>query len=699
MTSNSEKARSTYELFQYCREEGGHTEYLKRTEKAQRYYASYQWEDGDVKKRTGEGRLSFTVNEIFRTINAVRGELTNLSTDVRFDPGFGGSQEVASVLNKISDHIDRQNKSYMVDDQVRLAGLLTGRGYWDVRVNFDNNMQGTVTRKFQRSQNVVLDADVDSYDPDSWDRVFTTEIVSQDDIKNMYGRSVGADMRGWDLANWMCDEDKNLAQSLGFSTPTRQGGFDSNRSDLKQYRLINHQYREYKYKDFFVDLNTGDMSEIPENWEDEKVQYALTTYNLGHIRRKAKTVRWRVVCNDIVLHDEDSPYKHFTIVPFMPFFLDGHPVSLFDILQGPQDMLNYTVSEELLILGTTAHSGWKIKKGSLHNMTMRQLDQKGARSGLVLELDDVNDAERITPGQPASGFERLGDRSRSWIMDLASVTPAMLGDQGQYAPGKGTSSQLSRAPVNLSAALTAYQFSMQKLAEIKLNLIQTYYTETRQFKIAPNAYAQAQEITVNEPDAYGEIANNLTVGEYNVRMMPTTSRTAADELAFDQLVQLKELGLSVPNSLFVTASSLQSKADIIDVLLEANNGEVSPEEQMAQQLALAQQQADVDDTAAGAEQKRAAAQLNVARAQKNMADASYNPAKERAEIDKGRLLLEHQTNNRRLALDERKMNRDTAIDLTSIEEKAIADRQKAEAAKVKAKQPSNNKQPRRGTPK
>lgn len=688
MATKAQIAKETYELFSFCREEGGHTNFLRDAEVAQRYYASQQMSAADINKRTDEGRLSFAVNEIFRTINAVRGELANLSTDTRYDPkGSGGSEEVASVLNKLSAHVDRANKSYIVDDMVRLHGLLLGRGFWELRVDFDDNLEGSIKRTWKRPQNVVLDADITSPDPNQWQRVFTTEIVSQDDIANMYGKRVGRDLAGWPLADFISQDDRSLAASLGMTMPMREGGFDSSNSSLKQYRMISEQYREYKNKEFFIDLHTGDTREIPENWDDDRVAHVRETYGYGVIMRKAKTIRWRVVCNDRVLHDEDSPYKHFTIVPFMPYFLDGYAMSLFQALKGPQDMLNYTVNEELHILGTTSHSGWKVKQGSLKNMTSRQLEQKGAKNGLVLELENTDDAERITPGQPASGFENLGNRSRQWISEIANVTPAMLGAQGQYAPGKGMDTQLTRAPVNLSAALTAYQFSMDLLAEAKLNLFQTYYTETRTFRIANTEMGGTEEITINQPDAYGEIANNLMVGEYTVRLMPASSRTAADEFAFDELIQLKELGITVPNSLFVAASSIQAKAEFADALRAANNGEISPEEQRAQQLALELQEAEVADIHAGIENKQAQTQLNLARAEKNFSDSTFNPHQARSENEKVRMQMDFATRNRQIDQQERKQASDTALKLTEIASTNARDKEKVVASTSKKPQP------------
>lgn len=688
MATNSQIARDTYELFNYCREEGGHNNFLRDAEIAQRYYASNQMGSADIAKRTAEGRLSFSVNEIFRTINAVRGELGNLSTNTRYDPkGPEGSEEVAAVLNKLSAHVDTMNKSYMVDDIVRLHGLLMGRGFWELRVEFDDNLEGTIKRTWKRPQNVVLDAGIWSPDPNEWDRVFTTEVVSQDDIRNMYGKRIARDMAGWPLADFIEPIDRNLAASVGYSN-AGVVQFDPNNSSLKQYRLVSEQYREFKTKEFFIDLQSGDTREIPENWDDDRIAYVREKYGYGVVSRKAKTVRWRVVCNDRVLHDEDSPYKHFTIIPFMPYFLDGYAMSLFQALKGPQDMLNYTVNEELHILGTTSHSGWKIKQGSLKNMTMRQLEQKGAKNGLVLELEDTADAERITPGQPASGFENLGNRSRQWISEIANVTPAMLGSQGQYAPGKGMDTQLSRAPVNLSAALTAYQFSMHLMAEAKLNLFQTYYTETRTFRIANTDLGGTEELTINQPDPYGEIANNLMVGEYTVRMLPTTSRTAAEEFAFEELLSLKEIGVTVPNSLFVAASSIQGKIEFAEILRAANNGDVSPEEQRAQQLALELQEAEVEDLRAGTENKRAQVQLNLARAEKNYEDSKFNPHAARTENERTRMQLDFETRNRQIDQQERKIDRDTALKLTELATKDAAEKNKPA--------PTTPRQPRRG---
>lgn len=662
-------------MYRYHRE-NGHDQFLARAEEAQRYWASEQWTRADALARRDEERPMVTVNEVFNTINSIVGEMDQLSTDVRYSADTGDEQ-TAQVLNKLSEHVDRQNKVYLHDQRVKFDGLLTGRGFFEIRMDFDDNLQGNIKLTSRRPQNVILDCGIDSIDPNEWARVMTTDVLSLQDVENLYGAARAREMKGAPIADWFDVADRTLAENLGYNQAFHrpEGTLDATNPYIKQYRQISEQYFELRHKEFFVDLGTGDMSEIPENWPREKVQYALDNFNLGTTRRKAKTLRWRVVVNDSVVHDEDSPYQFFTIVPFLPYFLDGATQSLFDVIKGPQDLLNKALSEEIHIMTSAANSGWRIKANSLKNMTPRALEKKGSKNGLVMVLDDVEDAKRIEPSNPPNGFQSLSDRAQGWTKALGGVTPSMMGNQRADAAGEGIRMQLMRAPVNLSVPLTAFHFAKHLLAERKLNLFQTYYTETRVMRVTTGPYGTPEEIGINMPVA-DRIANDLTVGKYSAYILPTGSRMQAEEYAFDELVQLRELGIKVPNSLFLAVSSINAKADAIEQLRAANNGELSPEEERAQQLEMEQLEAQLMDTLEGIEAKKAQKILNLARARKNMSDAQYDPRQDRNALDRDRLMLEHQRGVKQLNLQESAKASDTAVALLELEQKAKSDAQK-----------------------
>lgn len=696
--SESEKAQEVYNLYRHDRS-NGHDNFLTKAEEALRYYASDQWGEADRRMRRQQRRPTITINELFETVNSIAGEMEQLSTDVRYQ-AQSGDESTADVLNKLSAHTDRLNRLYIHDDRVRRDGLLLGRGYYEIRMDFDDSLEGNIKIQSRRPQNVILPCDMEYVDPATWSRVCTTEVLSHHDIEQRYGAKRARDLKGMPIAEWYDVEDKNLAQQLGFNNVYRDAlgsGLDSDNPYIRQYRQVSMQYMDYKMKDFFVDLETGDMSEIPENWDDERIGLAIREYNLGTDRRKAKTVRWRVVINDRVVHDEDSPYKFFTIVPYMPFLTDGHALSLFDVLRGPQDLLNKALSEELHIMTTLAHSGWKVKAGSLKNMTPRQLEQRGGENGLVMVLDDLGDADKITANTPPAGFADVSNRAQNWVKQLAGLTPSMQGQQRADAAGEGIRMQLMRAPVNLAVPLTAFHFTKHMLAERKLNLYQTYYTDTRIMRVASGTYGRTEEIGINVPDEEGGIIHNLAAGEYMMQVMPTGSRMQAEEFAFDELIKLKELGVNVPNDVLLAVSAIAAKADTIDRLREANSGDLSPEEQRARQLELEQMELDNADRRAGVENKNALTQLSMARAERAVADAQTPAA--RIALDTRRQMLEANRDQNNASLQREKQASDTALKLTELEVKRESDKEKAKAQankpKPAAKKATPKKQPRK----
>lgn len=682
MATEYEKAEETYRMYRYDRE-NGHDQYIRHSEEALKYYASEQWAPEDRALRRAQKRPTVTVNELFETINSIEGELSQLSTDVRYQAETGDEQ-TADALNKLALHVDRSNKLYVHDTVVRRDGMLTGRGFFEIRMDFDENMQGNIAIRSRRPQNVILPADIETVDPCDWSRVTTTEVLSLQDIEELYGPERARDMKGMPLAAWYDVEDRNLAQSLGYNQVYHSGELtvDFTNPYVKQYRQLSAQYLELREKDFFVSLDTGDMAEIPENWEREKIQYALDNLGLGTIRRKAKTIRWRVVVNDQIVHDEDSPYKYFTIVPFLPYFVDGQTLSLFDVLKGPQDLLNKSLSEEIHILSSVAASGWKVKRGSLTNHAPRDLEQKGAENGLVLVLEEINDAEKIEPSSPPAGFQDLSARAQNWVKGLAGLTPSMQGQQRADASGEGIRLQLLRAPVNLSMPLQAFHHTKHMLAERKLNLFQTFYTETRVVRVVSGSYGQMEEVEVNMP--FGDrIVNDLTLGTYSVQMLPSGSRMQAEEYAFDELVKLKELGVNVPNNLLISVSAINAKADAVEILREANSGDLSPEEQRARELELEQMELEVAEQQAKVENTQAQTVLAHGRAKRAEADAQTPSA--RIALDANRQRLEAERDARNDAQQRDKQTSDVALKLTEMEVKRETEQEKTRQAEAKAK--------------
>jgi hypothetical protein len=156
---------------------------------------------------------------------------------------------------------------------------------------------------------------------------------------------------------------------------------------MRAIRVIERQHRVLDRQKHFVFQETGEVRPIPEDFDRNRIAWYVEKFGFGVMTKLVHRIKWTVVADNVLLHDEWSPYKHFTIVPYFPYFRHGRTIGLVENLLGPQELLNKVSSQELHVINTTANSGWKIRAGALANMAIEELEQRGAETGLVVEVN------------------------------------------------------------------------------------------------------------------------------------------------------------------------------------------------------------------------------------------------------------------------------------------------------------------------
>ena len=214
-----------------------------------------------------------------------------------------------------------------------------------------------------------------------------------------------------------------------------------------------------------------------------------------------RRVRWTVTADTVVLFDDYSPYDHFTIVPYFPYFRRGKPFGMVRNLLSPQEQLNKITSQELHIVNTTANSGWIVESGSLSGMTPDDLEEHGAETGLVLEFNrGSSPPAKIPPNQIPTGLDRLGQKAARNIKEISGITDAMLGMDSPEVSGVAIQQKQGRGSLLLQVPLDNLAKTRQYLAEKILHMVQTYYTEERIIQITDESdpYKPRNKLKVNQ---------------------------------------------------------------------------------------------------------------------------------------------------------------------------------------------------------
>ena len=625
-----EITRAQWDRYERARD-NGHLEYVQMAKTCDEYYQGAQWDEDDRAALEAEGRPALTINTILPTVNTILGEQSTRRADIQFKPRRGGDQEVANILTKLYMQIADNNKLDWVEQQVFSDGLIMdGRGYFDVRMDFSDHVEGEVRITSKDPLDILIDPDAKDSDPKTWNEVFETKWMTLDEVQELYGKdkadrllfiaengmSFGPDSIEYQETRY--GDTENSDDYFGSGVP----GDDEYRN-VKTLRVVERQHKKLGRASFYVDPDTGDQRQAPDEWNEKKQKKFAKQYNLTLITKVVKKVRWTVTCDQVVLHDGWSPYNDFTIVPFFCYFRRGNPFGVIRNLLSPQEQLNKIASQELHIVNTTANSGWMVESGSLVGMTADDLEEHGAETGLVLEYArGTNPPQKIQPNQIPTGLDRIAQKAAANIKTISGVNDSMLGTDSAEVSGIAIQAKQNRGAIMIQVPLDNLRKTRQYLAEKILNLVQTFYTEQRVVQVTneQDPLKPREEMIVNQETPEGEIINNLTIGEYDVIVATAPARDSFDEVQFAEAISLRQVGVAVPDDAIVEYSHLAKKGELAK-RIRTLTGQEPPTPEQAEAQAAQQQiqmqmlQLEIAKLEAEGKKLQSEAALNIARVQ------------------------------------------------------------------------------------
>lgn len=104
-----------------------------------------QWTAEQLEQLDSDGRPALTFNKIAPLVRLILGYHRNNRVDVRYLPGHDGTgtDEIAKALTHVGKYLSELNQEPYVDGEVMLDGIITGRGYYDARLDFERTTSAT----------------------------------------------------------------------------------------------------------------------------------------------------------------------------------------------------------------------------------------------------------------------------------------------------------------------------------------------------------------------------------------------------------------------------------------------------------------------------------------------------------------------------------------------------------------------------
>lgn len=456
---------------------------------------------------------------------------------------------------------------------------------------------------------------------------------------------------------WLSGEEvTGLYPDLEDELPQLQNanqGYSNRGNDMKF--LFQPQATYIKIKDMFaydeywtqehrnsykiLDMMTGEMAPWKYGVKEFKEFKERVNPLVKLLTVQTPTVKRNVLVNGQLVFEEKRPWS-LDRMPFVPVVCYHSPDVMYyeyrlqGVVRGLRDSqieLNVRRNKMLDVLDSQINSGFIIKEDAL----VRAEDVFMTGQGRALFVKDTcnipTDVVPIPAPPIPSGDMDMQTLLEKEIMENAGTTEELFGQGDKEMSGISTQLRQGAALVGLQGIFDKLNLSQKHLGNIFLDLIQGNFSE-----------AKVERIIKRKPveEFYTPERNRL----FDVAIEQGLLTTTQKQMEFAQMLQLRELGIMIPDDVLLEKSTLQNKKDLVEAV-QRQQQQQQQQQEMQIQVEMRKLQSETELLDSNSENMRASAReretravSNIGLAQERIAQADQDRAQ--ASLDNAKALRE-----------------------------------------------------------
>jgi hypothetical protein len=371
-------------------------------------------------------------------------------------------------------------------------------------------------------------------------------------------------------------------------------------------------YRDYRSQKMLVDSQTGETMEW-KSQNDEGLKTFLQTYpQVTVIDQEVPTTRLAIVVQGKVMYDGPNPMgvDQYPFVPVFTYYCPHSPYYPWRIqgvvrgLRDAQYLYNRRKVIELDILESQVSSGFIYKENALVNP--KDIFMSGQGKGIALKDEaQMTDVQPIVPPAVPASMMELSKILGQEIQEISGVNEELLGSAIDDKAGILSMLRQGAGLTTLQGLFDNLDRAQKLLGRLMIDLVQANFTPGKVKKILGGEEPA--------PQFY-----NKAFGIYRATVEEGLNTSTQRQMQFAQLLQLKEVGVPVPNEVLLDACTLQDKNKLIDQIKQSEQQQAQMQQQQAQ-AQVAEMQARAELAQARAEADRGLGMERLSRIDENQA--------------------------------------------------------------------------------
>lgn len=570
-------------------------ESIENAKESDDFYHGKQWDDDDAAGLEALDRTVLTLNKCAKGIDELIGYQIEQRTDLHYIPQENGDARVADLLNIVSKHIADKCDYAREETKVFRDACITGRGNFNLFVDFNEDLQGQIKIEKLPWKDVV-------YGPHEKEDLYDCEYLvkakmfSGEKIKQLFpdkaddiGRILGD---GDELRRLVYEEDAYKEGSRGNLT-FLDAGLPVVNIERKDVRVLEVWRKVYEQASIAVNAGANFYYNL-RDWTTEDIESVKTLPDFVVVSKSESRLRITKIAGTVLLSDEnpaDLPVNDFFMVPVYAKKYDNKWYGKIESIKDPQREINKRHSHLIDILNKTASYGYFIDGSTFVDGNEKEKFKRTAtQPGAVWELMDAGRPPKATEGVrfPSELVELIALEDNS-IMEMMNISV----DQG----GANTSAAalLQRKELRLRGneyLFDGLSFAKKKIGKLMLKLIQRYYTPERIWRIVNSenqrnpVQIQGQDLSQFTEEEIITLLETADLDAYDVVVSESAASPTTRLSTYTMMQEMVQAGAPIPPDVIIELSPLpqEYKQKLLDGL-----------------AAQAQQQAEAANTAGQAE--------------------------------------------------------------------------------------------------
>jgi hypothetical protein len=565
-------------------------------------------------------RRNFSFNRIRRVVNMISGHQRRNRKSTIAIPIENADDNTADQFTKVLNWVNRQEGVLETISESFQGSLITGMNLLQVWLDFRSDPVSGNIRVDNCSYNSFL---IDPY--------FRKADLS--DCNALWKRSF---INKREALSLMPDKEEIIMSLYG--QDNRDGKFQfmpENYAFSGLKNLLTYDefyYRDYRTQRMLIDSQTGETTEWRGNDEDRLKMFLQSYPSVTVVEQEIPTVRLAIVLQGKVMYDGPNPLgiDQYPFVPVwsyyrpeMPYF----PHRIQGVVRGLRDaqyLYNRRRVIELDILESQIASGWKYKENALVNP--KDIFMSGQGKGLALKEEaQMSDVEQILPPQVPPSMIQLSELLAQEVSQISGVNEELLGSAIDEKAGILSMLRQGAGLTTLQSLFDNLDRAQKQLGEMMVDIIQNNFTPGKVQKIL-NGQQPASQF------------HDKSFGKYGCAIEEGLNTTTQKQMQFAQLLQLRESGVPIPDSVLLDAATIQNKTELMKAIDQQQQQQQQMQQQQ-QQVAMEELKARTDLAYARADADRGLGAERYSRIEENKALATERRAEAKKDENIGFLNL------------------------------------------------------------